>query len=174
MSVPRIVVVGAAAASSAVIERGSFSEFSHMAAILADGTILDARYDLVGGAPAGVQLRQAGYLDSEPHSAIFEAPSGVHYGDWEAALRSQLTKPYDSRGIEGFAVRIFTGSFTDPNYAAANSKAWFCDEFQAWAAVQSGDIPQPPPWYQFYAQTPAAALNLFIGAGWRLVSSKGL
>ena len=171
---PRIMVVGGSAASSRAIERAGFGPWSHMAGLLADDAVLDARDDVVGGTAPGVQLRAAHYLDSQPRWAIFEAPTADHYQAWEAALRSQLGKPYDSRGIVDFAESVFTGNYADPNYAAAQSKAWFCDELQAWAAVQSGDLAQVPPWFHFFAQTPTGALNLFIGAGWQCVASQGL
>lgn len=167
------MVVGGEAASSKIIERAGFGPWSHMAGLLADDIVLDARYDVVGGAPPGVQLRQAGYLDSEARWAIFEAPTSDHYLAWEAALRSQLGKPYDGRGIIDFAESVFTGEYVDPNYASEASKAWFCDELQAWAAIQSGDIPSAPNWLQLFAQTPTGALNLFVGAGWRCVAFKG-
>lgn len=171
---PRIMVVGGTDGGSRAIERAGFGPFSHMASILADGTILDARDNEIGGVPAGVQLRPTGYLDTYPAAATFEAPTPCHYASWEAALRSQLLKPYDMRGIEDFAEGTFTGRYLDPNYAAGASKAWFCDELAAWAAILSGDIPEPPPWVPLFTQTPVAALNFFIGAGWRLVDSKGL
>ena len=171
---PRIMVVGGSAASSRVIERAGFGPWSHMAALLADDTVLDARDDVVGGTPPGVQLRIAHYLDSQPRWAIFEAPTADHYPAWEAALKSQLGKPYDERGILDFAESVFTGEYVDPNYASAQSKAWFCDVLQAWGAIQSGDIAPVPNWLRLFAQTPTGALNLFIGAGWQCVASQGL
>lgn len=169
------MVVGGDGFSSVAIERAGFGPWCHMASLLADDTVLDARDDTEAGVPPGVQLRPAGYLDSEPRWAIFEAPTGDHYAAWEAALRSQLLKPYDERGIEDFATAtLLTGHYSDPNYAASASKAWFCDELAAWAAIQSGDIPAPPPWTQLFALTPVAASYLFIGANWRLVDSKGM
>lgn len=171
---PRIMVVGGSGASSRVIERAGFGPWSHMAGLLADDTVLDARDDVVGGAPPGVHLRTAHYLDSEPRWAIFEAPTSDHYSVWEAALRSQLGKPYDERGILDFVESVFTGQYVDPNYAGMDSKAWFCDCVQAWAAIRSGDIASAPNWLHLFAQTPTGALNLFIGAGWQCVGSKGM
>lgn len=174
MPYPRIMVVGGSALSSRVIERAGFGPWSHMAAILSDDTVLDARDDVVGGALPGVQLRTSHYLDKEPRWAIFEAPTHVNYPAWETALRTQISKPYDQRGIWDFAESVFTGQYVDKNYASYGSIAWFCDALQLWGAVQSGDLPAAPSWFHYFAQTPTGALNLFIGAGWRLVSSTGI
>lgn len=171
---PRIMVVGGSARSSVVIERAGFGPWSHMAALLADDSVLDARDDSVGGQPPGVHIREAHYLDSEPRWAIFEAPTEYNYLLWVTTLRSQLGKPYDSRGIIDFAESVFTGDYTDPNYAGAQSRAWFCDCLQAWAAIESGDLPQPPPYVKLFTLTPTASLNLFIGAGWQCTASKGM
>jgi hypothetical protein len=171
---PRIMMVGGSAFSSGVIERAGFGPWSHMAGLLADDTVLDARDDSVGGQPPGVHIRAAHYLHSQPRWAIFEAPTGDHYPAWEAALRSQLGKPYDTRGIADFAESVFTGTYVDPNYAGAASKAWFCDCLQLWGAVQSGDLRSPPDWFHFFAQTPSSAQEYFIGGGWVCVASKGM
>lgn len=177
------MVVAAGDLSGGAIERfgGGAGHWSHMASILADGTILDARDNAMTiagkGYPAGVQLRPAGYLDSYPRWAIFEAPTAAHYAAWEAAGRSQVGKPYDSAGIVDFAESVFTGGYGDRNYDAAQpaqNKAWFCDELAAWMAMLAGDVPWPPSAFPLYDQTPSSALNLFIGAAWRMTSSKGL
>lgn len=171
---PRVIVVGGTDGGSRAIERAGFGLWSHMAAILADGSVLDARSDIIDGIPPGVQLRPIAYLEAYPTSATFEAPSGDHYAAWEAALRSQLLKPYDMRGIEDFGIGTFTGHYADPNYAAAASKAWFCDELQFWGAVQSKDIPEPPAWVNPFTLTPVAASYFFLGAGWIQTAGKGL
>lgn len=168
------MVVGGNDGSSKAIERAGFGPWSHMANVLCDGQILDARSDVIAGVPPGVQIRPKGYLDSEPRWAIFEAPSDAHYSEWASAGLSQLKKPYDIRGIEDFAIGTFTGSYSDPDYASDKSKAWFCDELAGWMAIESGDIPPPPPWFQLFANTPTAGLNLFIGAGWEMVQCKGI
>lgn len=171
---PRIMVVGGSARSSVVIERAGFGPWSHMAGLLADDTVLDARDDSVGGQPPGVHLRAAHYLDAEPRWAIFEAPTGDHYAEWEAVLRSQLGKPYDQRGIITLAESVFDGKYVDPSYAGAASAAWFCDCLQSWGAITSGDIPRPPDYVKLFTLTPTASLNLFIGAGWQMTRSRGV
>lgn len=168
------MVTGGSQRSSQVIERAGFGPWSHMAGLLADDQIIDARDDAVGGAPPGVRFREAHYLDKEPRWAIFEAPTGDHYEGWHLAQVGQVGKPYDTRGIRDFIESIFTGEYNDPNYCGAYSKAWFCDCFQAWVAITSGDIPKPPAFVKLFTLTPTSALNLFIGAGWRLADSKGV
>lgn len=174
MAKPRIMVVGGDAFSSVAIERAGFGRWCHMANILADGTVLDARDDEVCGIAPGVRLRPAGYLDTEPRWALFEAPTDAHYAAWEAAGRAQLGKPYDQRGILDFAEATFTGDYVDANYAGADSKAWFCDCVASWMAITAGDIPQPPKELLLFTLTPSSALLLFIGAAWTQIASKGI
>lgn len=180
---PRIMVVAGPDFSSGAIERfgGGAGHWSHMANVLSDGTILDARDNVMtmGGKtyPAGVQLRPAGYLDSDTRWAIFEAPCDANYDAWHQAGVSQLLKPYDSAGILGFAENVFTGQEEDRNYAPQDpglNKAWFCDELCSWMAMKAGDVPWLPRQFPLYQQTPSSALNLFIGAGWRMTQSKGI
>lgn len=183
MNIPRIMVVASGDFSGGAIERfgGGAGHWSHMASILADGLILDARDNAmtIGGReyPAGVRLRAAGYLDAEPRWAIFQAPTGDHYDAWLKAGLSQLGKPYDKAGIVDFAESVFTGKYEDGNYVPndpAENKAWFCDELAAWMAMQAGDVPWPPSAFPLYWQTPESALDLFIGAGWKMTASKGI
>lgn len=156
---------------------------SHMANLLADGNVWDARDDLVKykGAvyPRGVQLRPASYLHEQYSKWIaLEAPEGSEklYEAWVDVLATQVGKPYDSVGILDFAEGIITGRYEDRNYAPVNpeqSKAWFCDEYATWAAQKVGLIPSLPYELPVFTLTPGAALNLFIGAGWKVVGAKG-
>jgi len=172
------MVVAGNALSSRLIEGFGGGRWSHMANLLADDTVLDARYDSVhyGGkahAP-GVQLRPAHYLDSEPRWAVFEFGEPWMYPIWEQAGLGQIGKPYDSVGIKGFARGLFTGHYEDRNYAPrdpSKSKAWFCDELAVYMAQRCGHLPELP--FQPYTLTPGAALNLFIGRGARLMATQG-
>lgn len=174
---PRIMTVAGAALSSRLIEGFGGGQWSHMANVLLDGTILDARVDWIkvdtSWYKPGVQLRPAGYLDVEPRWAVWEAPPHAEavYSDWLAAGRRQLDKPYDKTGIYDFATGLFTGKYRDRNWGGEGSRAWFCDMLATWMAVHVGLVPQPPT--RIYTLTPGAALNLFVGAGWRLVASRG-
>lgn len=178
---PRIRVVAGDELSSRMIEGFGGGQWSHMANILADRTVIDARSDRMridGHAiDAGVQLRPAGYLDCAPRWAEFEAPPGSDeaYEVWRKAGFSQIPKDYDVTGILDFASALFTGHYRDREYAPENpsaSKAWFCDELAVWMARKAKLIPVPPT--AIYTLTPGSALNLFIGAGWRLVDHRGL
>jgi hypothetical protein len=191
LRVPRIMVVAADAISSRLIEGFGGGRWSHMANILTSGTILDARDDWTPARPGwdsgngvlvdrsgkvkpGVRLRPGGYLDGSPRWAVFEGPADARYAKWEAAGRSILGRPYDSVGIEDFAVGLFTGRYDDKNYAPKNpaaSKAFFCDEASVFMAATAGYFQWPP--LPIFTLTPGAALNLFIGAGWKLIRHRG-
>jgi len=152
---------------------------SHMANLLADGSVWDARDDLVtfDGVTyhPGVQHRPSGYLEAENQKwAIFEAPawSEAIYDDWVATLATQKNKPYDRAGIIDFGKGIITGKYVDQNWAEDNSIAWYCDEYCIWGAGKFGLIPWPLP-LKIFTQTPGSGLNLFIGAGWQLTASQG-
>jgi hypothetical protein len=176
---PRIMVVGGSACSSHAIEAVGGGEWSHMANLLTDGSVWDARDDEVifQGVhyPPGVQHRPAGYLPSQNKRwAIFEAPEGSEqvYDTWIELLASQAGKPYDQHAILGFVPGLLFGRFEDQNYADDNSLAWFCDELCIWAAGKLNLLPWPLP-LKIFAQTPGAGLNLFIGARWTLIESAG-
>lgn len=150
-----------------------------MANVLYDGSVWDARDDQIWFQgityPRGVQNRSIGYLlEQNKVWTIFEAPEGSElvYEDWVNTLESQAGKPYDSVGILDFMTGIVTGEYSDYNYAPDSpdeSKAWFCDEYATWAAGKHGLMPWPIP-VPIYTLTPGAALNLFIGAGWKRVA----
>lgn len=180
---PRIMVVAGRELSSRAIEGFGGGRWSHMANILSDGTVLDAfsqRMHLEGKwYEAGVQLRPAGYLEKKYRRwAMFQAPydSYLDYEEWSRAGMHQLGKPYDSDGIIAFAVGLFTGRYRDRNYVHAHperSSAWFCDELCAHMGIVASQLPQPPHELRLSTLTPGGALNLFIGAGWQLVASRG-
>jgi hypothetical protein len=175
MTRPRILVVRGDAISSRAIEGFGGGWPSHMANVLADGSVWDARDDKIrfGGEvySPGVRHRPAGYLPAEnKHWELFEAPSGSEsvYDRWVSDLASQEAKGYDENGIGDFAWGLFTGEYSDKNYASddpAKSLAWFCDEYAVWAAGRNKLVPWPIP-TKIYTLTPGAALMLFIGAGW--------
>jgi hypothetical protein len=178
MTLPRIMVVGASSWSSRLIE--DFGQWSHMANLLDDGTALDARFDHVTYQgkkySPGVQLRPAHYLDSQPRWAVFEFGTPEMYEPWLQAGLGQIGKPYDSRGIMGFVSGLLSGSFKDREYAPQNpakSKAWFCDELSLFMAWRGCGYLKLPENFLPYRQTPGAALNLWLGAGAKLVASRG-
>jgi hypothetical protein len=176
MTLPRIIVVAAPGLASKAIE--DFGGWSHMGNLLTDDTVLDARADRMtfGGKTieAGVQLRPAHYLDSEPRWAIYEFGTEEMYGAWAMAGLKQIGKPYDMKGINRFGEGLITGDESDSNYNPLNpasSTAWFCDELSIYMAWQCRYFNLPAGYLPFL-QTPGAALNLFLGAGAKLIASK--
>lgn len=153
-----------------------------MANILEDDTVLDARNDAMtfrppwGHVPAGVRLRPPGYLQASNRKwAIYEFGAPAMYVPWRDALLSQLGKPYDQAGIWAFVRGFLTGRHTDRNYNRADpsrSRAWFCDALAIFGANACHYFDLPAN-YSPYDQTPGAALNLWIGAGARLVAARG-
>lgn len=158
-------MVAGAGKSSKLIEYWGGGGWSHWANVLEDGSIWDARSDVEGGKPPGVQHRPAGYLDAQPRRALLEFGGPEHYGPWAAALESQEGKPYDKVGIKDFA----TGSYTDRNWR--DESAWFCDEYGLWAAEQACAVPKVP--VPLFRINPGAAMLYILGAGARVVQTWG-
>lgn len=178
--VPRVMVVADSGLISWGIETGG--GWSHMANLMADGSIIDARSDRIrdtrtgkrclgpDGKPIspGVQRRPGSYLEGIKKWVVLQGPedgNGRSYDRWRLALEAQLGKPYDFIGILDF----LTESPLDRNWR--DQRAWFCDELAVWAMEQAGYTPQiPEPVFRI---TPSAALLLAIGLGWRVVAQRG-
>lgn len=104
---------------SSVIRYFSHGAYSHVDAVLPDGTLLGARSDVCAGVPAGVQIRPANYR-------VFSAVKRVSIPtindeisqDFYKFLYSQIGKPYDAMAIFSFAVGR---NWRDDN-------AWVCSE----------------------------------------------
>lgn len=142
------------------------SIFSHMANFLADGRIIDARDDNPCGNGRGVQIRPGDYLDSVARWIDVEiACTPPQANAWEDALRSQVGKPYDERGILDFII----GSSRDRNWR--DQSAWFCDELGAWAQEEAGICPRLiAPTFKL---TPGAVALVDMAIGGNIVQSKG-
>lgn len=125
--------IGATDLSSRVIEWFSQGQVAHVDAVLDDGSLLGARSDLVGGAPAGVQMRSPNYEDfGLVVRAVLPCPEEManrFYG----LIRAEVGKPYDSEGILAF---IFGRDWRDPS-------AWFCSELVGAMLERSGYFPNP-------------------------------
>lgn len=114
--------------SSAAIAWMSAGLFSHVDAILPNGSLLGSRSDWVGSVPPGVQIRPSAY-EKWLHRAVFqlettEAQTQLFYD----FLHEQIGKPYDKLAILGFAVAR--------NWREEDS--WFCSELQASALEHAG------------------------------------
>ena len=81
-----------------------YGGWSHVDAILPDGTCLGARSDAVGGKPPGVQIRPAGYEKWVRRSVIDLPCPDPQQKIWEDFLRSQINEPYDKADIWGFVL----------------------------------------------------------------------
>jgi hypothetical protein len=120
--------VGADGLSSEAIEWFSHGAFSHVDSVLDDETLLGARADVIGGIPAGVQIRPPGYETFKRVLRVeLVAPADIVATYYEF-VRSQLGKPYDKESILAFV----TGrDWREPD-------SWFCSELVARALEVSG------------------------------------
>lgn len=98
----------------------TWSAFSHVDAVLADGRLLGATFE------HGVALRPH---DPAEYSRIERFAVDVPAEPVLYAAMSQIGKPYDWGALLGFALR--SGSHHDAG-------AWFCSELWAWAFHQAG------------------------------------
>ena len=107
--------------ASAFIRFGTRCDWSHVDAVMPDGTLLGARIE------GGVQVRSPSYgkFSKLQRYKIETDRSELFY----EALKSQIGKPYDWRAIIGFGLGDRDWQETD---------SWFCSELQVWAMLQAG------------------------------------
>ena len=111
---------------SYIIRFGTRSDWSHVDAVLPDGTLLGAL------PPDGVQIRPPGYAN---FSSFLRVSLEVDYDEeFYDVLKSQIGKPYDWRAIVSFAIG-------DREWQGMDS--WFCSELQVWAMMQCGFFKAP-------------------------------
>lgn len=107
--------------SGVFIKWGTRSCWSHVDAVMEDGSLLGARIK------GGVQIRKPDYA---PFTATQKYCIKTELADkFYDALRSQVGKPYDWRAIISFALGDRDWRETD---------SWFCSELQIWAAEVAG------------------------------------
>jgi uncharacterized protein YycO len=107
--------------------------FSHVDAVLPDGTLLGARSDVIGDVPAGVQIRPPDYEKWLRQATVtIQTDKGAQ---WEAFLRSQVGLPYDELNI----INLITGEPTPEK-----DGHWICSALQT-AALEIIGILKPPP-----------------------------
>lgn len=120
------------ALSSRAIAWFSAGHFSHVDAILPDGSLLGSRSDRICGIEPGVRIRPAFY-EVWRSRVVIELPCGY---DQERAyygfLHRQIGKPYDHTAIWGFAA--------GRNWREDDS--WFCSELQA-SALERAVLREP-------------------------------
>lgn len=117
----RLQFVCETAISSQVIAWFSAGHFSHVDALLDDGTLLGARSDKVGGQPAGVQIRPQDYINFSRRVVMAIPATDAQNTTFYSFLRSQLGKPYDSEAIWAF---LFNRDWRETD-------SWICSELQA-------------------------------------------
>jgi hypothetical protein len=168
----RVMFTAGTEFSSRLIEWFGGGNWSHMANILPNGTVIDARSDIVKFQgrcfPTGVQHRPKGYLQAEsPRWVEIEIPcSTAQARAWEECLWSQVHKPYDTVGIVGFV----TGSLKDRNWR--DQSAWFCSELGVWAQEKAGIC--PPLAAPVFKIPPGEGLLIAMALGGKVVASHGL
>jgi hypothetical protein len=129
-----------------------YGGYSHVDAVLPDGTLLGARDDAIGSVPAGVQIRQPFYEQWLRRVVVSITSTDDEASLWEKYLRSQLNEPYDPQAIWGFILGI-----------RRHTKGhWICSALQTRALCTIGKLfsfPVPD------SQVTPDALFLLVTAG---------
>jgi hypothetical protein len=122
---------------SGMIKWFGHGAYSHVDAVLPDGTLLGARNDDIDGVPAGVQIRPASYVAHEKVMRIILPATDAQAETFYAGMRAEIGKPYNKIGILAFAV----------NASWTSVGAWFCSQVVT-AKLQAcrwlGDLSEPP------------------------------
>jgi uncharacterized protein YycO len=143
--------------SSQIIAWFSAGHFSHVDCLLDDGTLLGARSDLVGGKPAGVQIRPAGYAKFSSRVVMTVPCSAEQKQIYLDFLISQVGKPYDSEAILAF---FFNREWRE-------SDSWICSELQAAAGEKS--LIFPKLYLAANKITPVACALAFSAVGGKII-----
>jgi len=157
----RLQFVCAADLSSRLIAwyGNGYGGYSHVDAVLPDGSLLGARSDKVGGKPAGVEIRPPGYEPVTRRAVVRIPVTSAEAAAWEAWLRSQINEPYDSGAIWGFVL----------GRADHAQGRWICSALQTGALQVIRRLPKlPVPTSQV---TPDALLLLAVAIGGEVVES---
>jgi hypothetical protein len=139
--------------SSQAIAWFSSGTFSHVDAVLPDGTLLGARSDGCGGQQPGVRIRPPAYETWKRRVVMSYPVPPAAEAKLYKFLKEQLGKPYDKTAIWGFAAGR---DWRDP-------KDWFCSELQAAAMEAAGII--PTLYTPTSKITPATLATLFSAIG---------
>ena len=128
----RLQFVCEAALSSQAIAWFSAGHFSHVDCLLANGHLLGARDDTVGGQPPGVRIRPPNYAKWQRRVVMTVPTTRAQELAFYAFLDKQLGKPYDSAAIWAFA---FNRDWREPD-------SWICSELQSAAGEHAGILPR--------------------------------
>lgn len=122
---------------SGMIKWFGHGSYSHVDCVLPDGTLLGSRSDVMSGAPAGVQIRPAGYVNKDDVRRITLPATDAQESTFYSFMRSQIGKPYNKLGIFAFAV----------NAEWSTVGAWFCSQVVTRALQECGwlrELTEPP------------------------------
>lgn len=136
-----------------------YGGFSHVDAVLPDGSLLGARSDRVGGKPPGVQIRSAGY-ETWKRREVVEIPCEFwQAGAWLDCLEAKVGDEYD----KGAIIAFITG---DRDHDQGH---WICSAAQTDALETAQLLPSlPVPPQQV---TPDALRLIAYSIGGRCVAS---
>jgi len=105
--------------------------WSHVDALMPDGSCLGARSDVINGIPAGVQIRPPGYEKWKRRCLVRMPCTAGEAAEWEVYLRSQVGDPYDKSDILGLIIG-------KPMSSAGH---WICSALQTNALERIGRLP---------------------------------
>jgi hypothetical protein len=113
--------------SSEAIRMFEHGPWSHVDAVMPEGSLLGARAEHINGIPSGVQIRPSDYLPFSVKKIVsLEVPQDVA-DKFYALATSQIGKPYDFEALAG----VFIGR----NWRDEGS--WDCSEVMAWCLESS-------------------------------------
>lgn len=113
---------------SGMIKWFGHGSYSHVDAVLLDGSLLGARSDVIDGIPAGVQIRPASYVAHEKVSRIvLPADDDVAKAFYDA-MHAEIGRPYNKMGIVAF---FFNANWTSVGH-------WFCSQLVTAKLLVSG------------------------------------
>ncbi len=128
---------------SLLIAKACRSDFSHVDAVLEDGSLLGAsdspKAPVIKGNPRGVAIRPPDYQPfAIRRMAHIYVPVRVEMRFY-AILHSQLGEPFDNSAMHA----VFSGR---PNTGRdwKDESAWFCSELKAWSLEEAGAFDVPP------------------------------
>lgn len=114
-------VLGAGISSRLIAWYGEgYGGWSHVDAILPDGSCLGARSDVIKGIPAGVQIRPEDYETWKRRDVLTLDCTPEEETDWEYRLRRNIGLGYDKGDILGF---ITGHPMSEPGH-------WICSAVQ--------------------------------------------
>jgi len=103
---------------SGMIRWFGHGSYSHVDAVLPDGSLLGARSDVIDGIPAGVQIRPADYVAKEKVTRISLPATHEQTREFYQFMHDEIGRPYNKIGILAFVVNA--------NWTSIG--AWFCSQ----------------------------------------------